>query len=149
MLGRAHVFCIFLTMFIMGLPGRHQGHPLQIPHFTLTLRCAVLIFNLIIVILRKEERRCSHGHRRWSGTPTHAPPWRVLDTERWQCCVFFLLLGLGLPCKVLSTDFPDTVCPLETSFSFPLTEMKKIVIIFQKDEILGASRINALKGGSS
>lgn len=70
-----------------------------IPHFTLMLRCAVLIFNLIIVIVKKEERRCSNGHRQWSGTPTRAPPWRVLDTERWQCCVFFLLLGLELPCK--------------------------------------------------
>ena len=75
----------------------------------------------------------------------------LLHPEGWQCCAFFLWLGLGLPYEVLFTDFPDTVCPLERSFSFPLTEMKKKKkkkgITFQKDEILRAWCINAPKEG--
>lgn len=43
--------CIFL-----GPPSRQQGHPLQTAHFILRLRCALLIFNLVTEMHRKEER---------------------------------------------------------------------------------------------
>lgn len=137
---RAHLFYIFLTVFIMGPPGRHQGHPLQTPHFILTLRCASLVFILIPDIHRK--RGCSTKNLRWPQSPricsTLTSSWSPKDS---RAMFFFSATRNGTPCKVLWNEFSDPLHPLETSFFFPLTKVKRWLLISKKMSFLSCTLV--------
>lgn len=130
--------CTYLAMFTMGPPSWHPVCGLQTAYFILTPRCAFFTFNLYTQEGR--ERGCNNEASDDPGALhlLYHEEYQVTEGEEGR--IFFLLLGMGLPCKALWSDSSEILRSLEKNFFF-VDKMKKNRCHFPERGVSWASHI--------